>query len=82
VDVHTSKDRFLGNREVCEEFDEDDHYVGLANIHSPPSSHIAVDSQEGYMFILHFGDDTYAKLVLVVRVLSQPDFVTSNPYFL
>ena len=34
---------FLDNGQVCEEFGEDDHYVGPANNHLPPYFHVAMD---------------------------------------
>lgn len=40
-----------------------------------------IDCHEGQLLILHFGDETYAKLVRVVRALSQPYFVTSSFHF-
>ena len=55
LDVHASEASLLNNGKVCEEFDEDDHYIGLGSNCPPTSSHVAVDYYEGYMFIVHFG---------------------------
>ena len=71
----------MGNGEVREEFEVDDHYVGPASNRPPPFFRIAVDGHEGYMFILHPRDETYAKPVWVARGLSKLKFATSNPQF-
>lgn len=61
VDVLMLEARVLGNGEVHEEFNEDEHYVGPASNRSPPSFHVAMDYHEGYMLILSLGDETYGK---------------------
>ena len=38
--------------EVREEFNKDDHYVGLASNRSPPSFRVTTECHEGYMLIL------------------------------
>jgi hypothetical protein len=81
VDVQASEARLMENGEVREEFDVDDHYVGPASQHPPPSFHIAVDCHEGYMLILRHGDETYVKPVWVARALSEPNFATSSSHF-
>jgi hypothetical protein len=81
VDVPASEARLMGNGEVREEFDVDDHYVGPASQRPPPSFRIAVDCHEGYMLILRPGDETYVKPVWVARALSEPNFTTSSPHF-
>jgi hypothetical protein len=81
VDVEALEVCLLGNEEVCEEFDMDDHYVGSASQRSPPSFRIAVDCHEGYILILRPEDEIYAKPMWVVRALFKPNFATSNPYF-
>ena len=81
VNVQPSKASLLENREVREEFDVDDHYIGPASNRPPPSFHIAVDCHERYMLILHPRDETYAKLMWVARALSKPNFATSSPHF-
>jgi hypothetical protein len=81
VNVQASEVSLLGNREVCEEFDVDDHYVGLASNRLPSPFRIAMHCYEGYMLILRLGDETYAKLVWVARTLSKPNFATSSPHF-
>jgi hypothetical protein len=81
VDVQASEARLMGNGEVREEFDVNDHYVGPASQRPPPSFRIAVDCHEGYMLILRPGDETYVKLVWVAKALSEPNFTTSSPHF-
>ena len=81
VDVQALEASLLGNGEVCEEFDVDDHYVGHTSQHSPPSFRIAVDCHEGYMLLLRAGDETYVKPVWVAKALSEPNFATSSPHF-
>jgi hypothetical protein len=81
VDVPASEARLLENGDVREEFDVDDHYVGLASQRPPPSFRIAVDCHEGYMLILRPGDETYVKPMWVARALSEPNFTTSSSYF-
>jgi hypothetical protein len=71
----------MENGEVREEFDVNNHYVGHASQRLPPSFRIAVDCHEGYMLILRLGDETYVKPVWVAKVLSEPNFATSNPHF-
>ena len=81
VDVQASKASLLGNGEVCEEFDVDDHNVGCVSNCPPPSIRIAIDCHKGYMIILRLGDETYAKLVWIAKALSKPNFATSNSHF-
>ena len=50
---------FWRMREVHEEFDEDNYYVGLVNNRPPLSFCVAVNYHEGYMLILRPGDETY-----------------------
>ena len=79
--VLASKARLLENREVHEEFEEDDHYFGFVS-HCPPLSFcVALNCHGSYMLSLCHGDETYAKLVMVARDLSRPSFVTSSPIF-
>ena len=79
--VLASKARLLGNREVHEEFEEDDHYVGLVSNCPPLSFCVALNCHGSYMLSLRHEDETYAKLVMVARALSRPNFVTSSPIF-
>ena len=81
VDVQASYANLLGNGDIREEFDVDDHYVGRASNRPPPSFRIAMDCHEGYMLILHLGDETYAEPVWLARALSKPNFTTSSPHF-
>ena len=57
------------------------HYVGPAGNRPPPSFRVVVDCHEGYMLILHLGDEKYVKLVWVARSLSQLKFGNSSPHF-
>jgi hypothetical protein len=51
--------RLLDNYvKVCEEFDEDNHYIGPTSNHPLPSFRVEIDCHEGYMLILHLGDDS------------------------
>ena len=81
IDVQASEASLLGNGEVCEEFDVDDHYIGPTSNRPPPSFRIALDFHEGYKFILRPGDETCAKPVWVARALSKPNFATSSRHF-
>ena len=81
VYVQASEANLLGNGEVREEFDVDDHYVGHVSNHPLPSFRIAIDCHEGYMLILRSRDETCAKPVWVARALSKPNFATSSPHF-
>lgn len=47
----------------------------------PLSFYVVVDCFEGYMLILRLGDESYAKPVWVARVLSLPNFISTNPHF-
>jgi hypothetical protein len=60
MDVNALQARLLDNVKVCEEFNEDDHYIGPTSNHPPPSSCVVMDCHEGYMLILHLGDEIYA----------------------
>jgi hypothetical protein len=57
ADVYASEVGLLDNGEVHKEFDEDNHYVGHASNCLLPSFCVAMDCHEGYMLILHHGDD-------------------------
>ena len=61
VDIQSSETSLLENREICEEYDMDNHYVGHVNTCHPPSFYIVVDCREGYMLILRLGDETICK---------------------
>ena len=74
--------RLLENREVHEEFNEDNQYIGPANNRPQLSFCVAIDCHEGYMLILCHEAETYAKQVWVVRTLSRSNFITSSPRFL
>lgn len=63
MQVPTSEARPLGNGEVCKEFDEDEHYIGLASIRSLPSFRVAVDCHKGYMLLMYPRDETYVRPV-------------------
>ena len=39
--------RLLGNGEVCEEFYEDEHYIGIAINRHPQNFRVAEDCHEG-----------------------------------
>lgn len=71
------EDYALSIGEVHEDFNEDNHYIGLPVI----ILHIAVHCCKGYMLIMHRGDETYAELVSMARALSQPNFATFSSYF-
>jgi hypothetical protein len=71
----------LRNREVYEEFDVNNYYIGPVSICPPPYFHIVVDCHANYMFILHPEVETYAKLVWLARALSKPNFTTFSPHF-
>jgi hypothetical protein len=73
--------RLLDNVKVCEEFNEDDHYIGPTSNHPPPSFRVVMDFHEGFMLILHLGDEIYAKVVWVAKSFFPPNFIISSPYF-
>jgi hypothetical protein len=73
--------RLLDNVKVCEEFHEDDHYIGPTSNHPPPSFHVVMDCHESYMLILHLGGEIYAILVWVAKTFSPPNFAISSPHF-
>ena len=63
VDVSTSEARLLRNKEVHEDFDEDNHHNGPASNRPPLSFCVVVYCHVGYMLILHLRDETYVKLM-------------------
>ena len=81
MDVYALEARLLDNVKVCEEFNEDDHYIGPTSNHPPPSFCVVMDCHEGYMLILHFEDEIYTKPIWVAKTFSPPKFTSSSPHF-
>ena len=80
VNVQTSKVSVLGNEEVCEEFDVDDHCVGHASNRPLPSFRIAVDCHEGHMLICVL-EMRHMRISVGGKSIVQTNFATFSPHF-
>ena len=59
--VVESNAMFFNNKDVCEEFVTDEHYVGLVHNCPAPSLRVGVNCHEGYMVLVCGGDDEHPK---------------------
>jgi hypothetical protein len=81
VTIVESEAMFDNNGDVREEFAADDHYVGPARNRPALSFRVGVDCHEGYLLLVHAGDEEHPKPIWLVKALSSPNFVPSSPNF-
>ena len=74
--VPSFEDEFIDTGNVCEEYDEDEHFVGQTCDHPTESFWINWDLYEGYFVTIRPSNNDVEHLVWIARALSDPN---SNP---
>ena len=70
------EDEFMETGNVCEEYDEDEHFVGQARDCLAKSFRVNWDLYEGYFVAIRTSEDDGKRPVWIARALSNPN---SNP---
>jgi hypothetical protein len=66
---------------VQEEFEDDKPFIGLMGEQPWPSFQVSQDFYEGFMLLIHLGDETHPKPIWFVLALSDPMLTTNSEYF-
>jgi hypothetical protein len=66
------EDEFIEDGNVCEEYDEDDHFVGQRRDRPTPSFRVLRDVYEGYFVVVRPADGDN-RLVWIARAKSDPN---------
>ena len=77
--VPSFEDEFTEIGDICEEFDEDDHFVGQAQDCLVESFRVNRDLYEGYFVAIRPSDKGKQRPIWIARALSNPNSNSKHP---